>query len=120
MSDYYTEQDSRAWKAHLDFEKDEKKKAEITAIHKARDEKAMAEKQKAIDERFTRMPGESEVFTDCPECGRFVPVFRFCDGIAKADYAPTCSMCGKEVPVILGAGVKEFVVEKIDYVEDEY
>jgi len=121
MSDYYWEQDSRAWRAHLNFEKNEKHKNEIALSKKRAEEKKKAEKQKAYEERFTRMPEPDEILVDCPTCGRTTPVFRFCNGIAEADYYPRCPDCGKEdAPIILGANVKEFIVEKIDYGEDDY
>ena len=120
MSDYYWEQSARETRAAESIEKNEKFQKEVAAMKKRRDEKEKAEKQKAYDERFIRMPEPEQILVDCPVCGRSVPVFRFSDGIAKADYYPRCPDCGKEdAPIILGANVKEFVVEKIDYGEEE-
>lgn len=121
MSDYYWEQDRRDWNAHLNYEANEKRKKQVADRKMKSREREESEKQKVFNERFTRMPDENGILLDCAECGRSVPVFRLSDGVASSDYYPRCPGCGKEnLPIILGSNVSEFVVEKIDYDDDEY
>lgn len=121
MSDYYWEQSARETRADERFEKNEKLKTEIAERHRKIEEGEKAEKQKAHDERFIRVPNDIEVLTDCQTCGRYEPFgYHVYNGIAKAEYQPTCQMCGEDVPLILGANIRKFVVEKIDYDDEGY